>query len=405
MIYLDNAATSWPKPPGVAEAMLRQLAEDGNPGRGGHRRAVSAQRLIDHARLLLARLLNAPDPRRIIFTLNGTDALNAAIHGVPALQPGFRKTDSGKPAHVVTTVLEHNSVNRPLNALADAGAIELTRISCNADGILTPDDFAAEIRPNTALVAVTMLSNATGIVQPVAEIIRLTRAAAPNCLILLDASQALGAVPIDLVELDADLVAAPGHKSLLGPTGTGLLYLGPRAVPDPDHADRSRFATWREGGTGGDSSSPVMPAELPHYLEGGTPNTVGIAGLAAAVEWLIDRGVHNVRTHEQGLTRCLLEGLSALPGIRIIGPADADLRGNAVSFTLPDMDPQDAAGIFDSTFNIAVRPGLHCAPYAHRAVGTFPSGTIRASVGPFTTADEIDRFVAACRELTPSAIA
>lgn len=390
MIYLDNAATSWPKPPEVIHAVAADLAEAGNPSRGGHRRSIDTQRRIDQARLTIARLLQVDDPRRVVFTLNGTDALNMAIRGV--LAPLI---ESGRRPHVVSTVLEHNSINRPLNALSDRGAIALDRISCGVEGVLTADAFAAALHDDTALVAFTAVSNALGTIQPFEEIVAMVRRHS-RASILIDGSQAAGALPLDLRSLDTDFLAAPGHKGLLGPTGTGLLYIGKRIVADPD--DAASIRCFREGGTGGDSTNPQMPAELPHHLEGGTPNTSGIAGLGAGAAWVAARGVAAIREHERSLTRRLLEGLTRNASIEIIGPANDAARVGIVSVTVKGFDPADIAGILDASFEIAVRSGLHCAPLAHRTAGTFPAGTIRASVGPFTTADDIDRLIAALDE-------
>ncbi|MBM4394077.1 MAG: aminotransferase class V-fold PLP-dependent enzyme [Deltaproteobacteria bacterium] len=373
-VYLDNAATSWPKPPEVAVAMERFLRDSaGNPGRAGHRLALAAQIPIDDCRAALARLLGAPDASRVAFTLNASDALNMALKGV--LRDGDR---------VVTSRMEHNSVNRPLAALAAAGRIAVDVAENDGEGRIDPDSVRRLLRPGgTRLLALTWASNAFGTLQPVAEFAAAAREA--GALLLLDASQAVGAVPLDLAGCGADLVAFPGHKGLMGPTGTGALWV--RGGLD--------VAPWREGGTGGDSTDPFQPREMPHRLEGGTPNTVGIAGLLAGVRWVAARGVAEIRRHERDLTARIIGALSAVPGVAIHGPRDAEARIAAVSFTIPGHPPQEVAAALDAAFGVAVRPGLHCAPHAHRSLGTFPDGTVRASPGPFSTEADVDALAAA----------
>src|SRR6516164_4410671 len=258
MIYLDNAATSFPKPEAVYQALDRFARHDlANPGRAGHKMALAAERALDDARHLLNILFNGEAPERFVFTLNCTDALNMAFKGV--LKDGD---------HIVTTDLEHNSVSRPLVALAEAGRITLTRVPADAGGTIDPEAIRAAIGPKTRLVALTHASNVLGTVQPVAEVGRIVRER--DLLFLVDAAQTAGVVPIDVRAMNIDLLAFPGHKSLMGPTGTGALYAGPRA----------QVRAWREGGTGGDSSSETQPREFPYFLEGGTPNVLGVAGLA-----------------------------------------------------------------------------------------------------------------------------
>ena len=380
MIYFDNAATSFPKPPEVAEAMRRFLAEDAaNPGRGGHRMAVRAERLLDDVRLKLTRLVNGSDPNRLIFTLNCTDALNIAIHGVLG--------DAG--GHVVTTVLEHNSVSRPLQSLADSGRIELTRVGCSRDGFVDPDDIRRALRKDTRLVAMTHASNVLGTVQDAAAVGAIVRE--HGALFLLDAAQSAGVLLIDVEAMCVDLVAFPGHKALLGPTGTGALYVGERC-PAPA-AGAAGFAPWREGGTGGDSSSPTQPPVLPYFLEGGTPNTVGIAGLGAALDVVAAKGSDAMLAHERRVLETVIARLAADPRFTIYGPHDVARRVGALSIGVAGLDPNDAAAILDDAFGIATRPGLHCAPYCHRAIGSFPAGTLRISPGPFTTDDDVSALL------------
>lgn len=406
VIYLDHAATSLSKPPEVIAAMVAALNEAGNPARGGHHAARRAETIINEARHAVATLLGAEDPRRIVFALNGTDALNIALHGVLGGLAGGGSVDvkhgdshghSSSSRHVITSVLEHNSITRPLVALQAESRIELDRVGASSEGVIDLEELAAALRPETRLVALTMASNALGTLQPYAKFVELVRSRS-NAFILFDAAQVVGAVPMSLATLGADLVAAPGHKALLGPTGTGILYVGPRVMPSLE-GPGAKIGVFRSGGTGGDSRLEQMPPELPHRLEGGTPNVAGIAGLGAGAAWVAKRGVSAIRAHELKLIEQALTGLRALHAVRVIGPAAASARTGAVSFTIDHFDPLDVSMMLDAGSSIAVRAGLHCAPGAHRAVGTFPAGTVRLSVGPMTTAEEIDALVRAVGEI------
>ncbi len=380
MIYLDNAATSFPKPEGVYLALDRFARTTlANPGRAGHKMALAAEHALDDARHRLNRFLNGRAPERFVFTMNGTDALNMAFKGV--LNAGD---------HVVTTDLEHNSVSRPLVAMADAGFITLTRVAADDAGFVDPAAIRAAITPKTRMVAVTHASNVLGTVQPVGDIARVCREASDGILFLVDAAQTVGVVPIDVQALGIDLLAFPGHKGLLGPTGTGALYVGPRAKLRP----------WREGGTGGDSSSPTQPVEFPYYLEGGTPNVLGIAGMVAGLDFVEERTPEALREHEVALCDRLRNELDAMGGFEFYGSRDAARRVGTISFRSEAIPAPELGGILDQAFDIAIRPGLHCAPYAHKLIGTFPEGTVRVSPGPFTTADDIDRLAAALKEIT-----
>lgn len=377
-IYLDNAATSFPKPESVYQAMDRFARQSlANPGRAGHKMALAAEHTLDDARHRLNRLFNGPNPDRFIFTLNGTDALNIAFKGV--LNPGD---------HVITTDLEHNSVSRPLVAMEQAGTITLTRIHADVDGFVDPDAIAAAITPATRLVAITHASNVLGTIQPVDEIARITRER--DVLLLVDAAQTAGVVPIDLKTTPIDLLAFPGHKGLFGPTGTGALFVSTRTTVRP----------WREGGTGGDSSSPTQPELYPYFLEGGTPNVLGAAGLIAGIEYVDTQTPDSIRQHEVALVDLLVEQLDAIGGFEIFGSRDPARRVGTVSFRSEMLPAAELGGILDQAFDIAIRPGLHCAPYVHRATGTFPDGSIRVSPGPFNTTEEILQLAEALREIT-----
>ena len=363
MIYLDNAATSFPKPESVYQALdVFARMHLANPGRAGHKMALAAERALDEGRHLLNLLFHGKEPERFIFTLNCTDALNMAFKGV--LKDGD---------HVITTNLEHNSVSRPLRALELAGRIGLTRLNADGGGTISPDQVRAAITPKTRLIAVTHASNVLGTVQPILEIGRLARE--HDLLFLVDAAQTAGVLPIDVQEMCIDLLAFPGHKSLFGPTGTGALYAGPRV----------KVRAWREGGTGGDSASETQPTELPYFLEGGTPNVLGVAGLAAGIRYVLDEGLAQIHAREVELTERLWSRLEALPGYQVFGHRDHRRRVGTISFRNEALPAAEVGGILDQAFDIAVRPGLHCAPYVHRAIQTFPEGTVRVSPGPFNT--------------------
>jgi len=392
MIYLDNAATSFPKAPGVGEAAANFIAKDAaNPGRAGHRMAVAAEEMLDRVRLKLARLVNAPTHERMVFTLNGTDALNIAIKGV--INECVINSDD-KP-HVITSVLEHNSVSRPLQAMFEGGKIDLTRIDCDDNGLIDPADIKAAITPQTKLIVATHASNVIGTIQDAAAIGAIAREA--DILFCLDAAQTIGVVPIDIQAMCVDLLAFPGHKSLLGPTGTGGLYVGTR-VPEPSEkvdCSTGRLVPFREGGTGGDSSTPTQPALYPYYLEGGTPNTVGIAGLEAGIDYINKTPLAETLAHEQALVQQVIDFVSADDRYTLYGSHDAKSRVGTVSFNVNDMDAPDIGSILDDSFEIAIRPGLHCAPYAHRRFGTFPTGSVRVSPGAFTTGGEVAQLIEA----------
>jgi cysteine desulfurase family protein len=377
MIYLDNAATSFPKPEGVYRALDRFARTAlANPGRAGHRMAVGAKRALDDARHRLNRFINGAAPERIAFALNCTDALNMAVKGV--LNPGD---------HVVTTDLEHNSVSRPLVAMANAGTISLTRVAADGGGTVDPDAIRAAITPQTKLVALTHASNVLGTVQPVGEIGRICK---EKCvLFLVDAAQTLGVRPVDVRSLNVDLLAFPGHKGLFGPTGTGGLYVAP-GVP---------IRAWREGGTGGDSKSPTQPAEFPHYLEGGTSNVLGVVGMVAGLDFVEEKGVEAIRAHELALCDRLRHKLADRPEIVFVGHADNSRRVGTLSFRCKTLGSEDLAGVLDTSFDVAVRAGNHCAPYVHKAVGSYDDGLVRVSPGPFNTEADIDRLASALTEI------
>jgi len=381
MIYFDNAATSFPKPPEVFEAMTKFMAEaGGNPGRSGHRMATGAEAMLLEARNAISKFFGHKDPSRCIFTLNCTDALNIAIKGL------LNKGD-----HAISSVLEHNSVNRPLQKAADDGLITLTRVGFNAGGAWNVEDVLKAVTPKTKLVAITHCSNVLGVLCPIEELGVRLREKHPHVRFLVDAAQTAGAVPLN-VEGCIDFVAFPGHKGLYGPTGTGALLIGSRISPE-------ELRAWREGGTGGDSASPHQPLEMPHFLEGGTPNTMGIAGVLAGMRFIQKKGQGNVLGHERLILNQLIEKLSADSRFTLYGTKDVSRRAGVLSITIKDRDTAETASILDQAFGICVRPGLHCAPYTHKALGTFPTGTLRLSPGLFSTLDEAEQAVAALKEI------
>ncbi|MGP0073291.1 MAG: aminotransferase class V-fold PLP-dependent enzyme [Bryobacteraceae bacterium] len=366
MIYLDNAATTHPKPPSVYERVDDVLRNwSANPGRSGHAMAIEAARIIFQTRESIAKLFNIADPDRIIFTGNATGALNLAILGL--LEPGD---------HCVTSTMEHNSVVRPLHAL-EQKCVRVTRTGAD------PRSIAAAIEPQTRLVALTHASNVSGDLNPVAEIIAASHA--QGVPVLVDAAQTAGCVPIDVQALGVDLLACPGHKGLFGPQGTGFLYIAPHLNPEP-----ILF-----GGTGSRSDLEDMPDFAPDRYEAGTLNTPGIAGLGAGVDFLLDRGVEQVRAHELARLRQLMDGLATIDGLTIHGARDPARKTGVVLFTLDGIDPAEIGDRLDQEFGIAVRVGLHCAPQAHRTLGTFPIGGVRMSPGYFNTAEEIAQTVEA----------
>ncbi|MBN1955267.1 MAG: aminotransferase class V-fold PLP-dependent enzyme [Anaerolineae bacterium] len=379
MIYFDNAATSWPKPPGVAEAMTRFLEQVGaNPGRAAHRRAVESGRIVYGAREAVAELFNAPDPLRVVWGKNVTEALNLALCGL--LRPGD---------HVVTSSTEHNSMMRPLRALEREG-VEVTVVQCTPQGQLDPAGVAAAIRPNTRLVALNHASNVVGTLLPAAEVGAICRQR--DVLLLVDAAQTGGAYPVDVQANQIDLLAFTGHKSLGGPMGTGGLIVGGRV-------DEAQLEPLMRGGTGSRSEHELQPDFMPDRYESGTPNVVGLAGLAVGVRWLLARGVDAIRAHEVALARALIAGLQAIPAVIVYGTLDAGLQTATVAFNVAGMAPSEAGLRLDDEYGIMCRVGLHCAPAAHKTIGTFPGGTVRFGLGAFNSMDEVEVALAAVREL------
>lgn len=383
MIYLDNAASGWPKPPAVLQAMHYFMESVGaNPGRSGHRLAVEAARIVYQAREGLAALLGVRDPLRIVFASNATEALNLALVGL--LRPGD---------HVITSSMEHNAVMRPLRALERQG-VQVTVVPCSPEGLLNPSAVEAEIRPTTRLIVLNHASNVVGTLLPVAEVGQIARR--HGLLFLVDGAQTAGACPIDVEAEAIDLLAFTGHKALLGPQGTGGLYIGPRV-------SSSQLRPLLHGGTGSRSESEEQPDFLPDRYESGTLNGVGLAGLGAGVRFLLETGVERVREHEVALTRQLLAGLRRIPRVVVYGTGDAERQTATVSFNVEGMEPSEVGLRLDEEFGVLCRVGLHCAPVAHRTIGTFPGGTVRWALGYFNTAADVEGALAALEAIVRTA--
>jgi cysteine desulfurase family protein len=359
--------------------MVRFLNEVGaNPGRSAHRLSVEAARVVYAAREAVAELFNAPDPLRVVFGHNVTEALNLALRGL--LRPGD---------HVITSSVEHNSVMRPLRALEEQG-VQLTVVSCSPEGFLDPADVEAALRPDTVMIALNHASNVVGTLLPVAEVGRIARQR--GLLLLVDVAQTGGAFPIDVQGEGIDLLAFTGHKSLYGPMGTGGLIVGERV-------DVSRLVPLKRGGTGSRSEREEQPDFLPDVYESGTPNAVGLAGLEAGVRWVLERGVDAIRAQEVGLARRLIAGLRGVPNVIVYGGLEAELQTATVSFNVTGLAPSEVGLRLDEEHGVLCRVGLHCAPAAHKTIGTFADGTVRFGLGAFSTAEEVDAAVEAVAQL------
>lgn len=380
-VYFDNPATSWPKPEAVYQAMDHFMREVGaNPGRSGHRRSLAAGRIVYEAREEVARLLNAPDPAGIVFTMNVTDSLNLAMKGI------LRSGD-----HVITTGMEHNSVLRPLTALRNKGIIELTEAACSPVGELDPAEVGKAVKKNTRMVVMSHASNVVGAIQPVEAVAAIARE--EGIITLIDGAQSAGSIPVDVQALSVDLYAFTGHKGLLGPQGTGGLYV----------REGINIGAWREGGTGSRSELDVQPDFLPDSLEAGTANTVGLAGLAAGVRFVRTEGVGKILAYERQLLKQLLDGLQQHERVRVYGPRDPAKLTPVVSCNIVGMDGGDVGFRLDRDYNIACRTGLHCAPHAHKTIGTYPQGTIRFGLSYFNTTAEVDYVVSAIGDIITQA--
>ncbi len=377
MIYLDNAATTFPKPEAVYDAVMDCMKNYcANPGRSGHKLAMKSAREIYDARENIAKLFNIDNPMNIVFTNNATDSLNLAIKGI---------VNSGD--HIITTSMEHNSVIRPIKALEKLG-IENTIVQCDKDGFLDVKDLKKAIKPNTKLIVTTHASNVCGTlidIKTVSEIAKLH-----NILYLVDASQTAGVYNIDLKEVYADMLAAPGHKGLLGPQGTGILYI----------REGLNINILKEGGTGSKSEDLFQPDLFPDKYESGTHNTPGIAGLNEGVKFILKEGINKIKEHEEELCRYMLERLNEVPNIKIYGTKDANKRASVIAVNIGNMDSGEITFLLDNEYDIATRSGIHCAPLAHKTLGIFEQGAVRFSMGYFNTKEEIDKAIEALKEIS-----
>ncbi len=372
MLYLDNAATSFPKPEAVYRAVdhvLRNIG--GNAGRGGHRMALEAARVVFLARERMATLIGAPDSSRVVFTKNATEAINLAVKGL-----GIEA-----PARVVSTTFEHNSLAKAVRALG-GGGVEVVLLEPDEEGFISLKDVEKAITRGAALLAVSHASNVFGAIQDISSMGRLCRD--HGVVFLVDAAQTTGAVPLDVEAMNIDILATTGHKALFGPQGTGFLYV----------REGIELSPLIEGGTGDEAS--VL--EMPERLEAGTLNTPGIGGLKAGVDFVLSRGVEKIRKHEISLMKELLEGLSSIKGVSLIGPPDAKDRVSLVVFNVEGLYPVPLGLGLDQGHSIMVRSGTHCAPSAHRTAGTYPEGGVRVSPGFFNTTSEIEIFLTALEE-------
>lgn len=376
MIYLDNAATTFPKPKEVYCAVLDCMETYGaNPGRAGHKLAMRAGREIYECRENIAKLLNVSNPMNIVFTHNATDSLNLAIKGV--VKPGD---------HIITTSIEHNSVIRPIKSLEKKG-VENTIVKCDKLGQLDPEDIRKAIRPNTKLIVTTHASNVCGTIVDIESVGNIAKE--NNILYLVDASQTLGVYDVDVQKLNVDMVAAPGHKCLLGPQGTGILYIREGLNVD----------ILKEGGTGSNSEDLFQPNMMPDRYESGTHNTPGIAGLNAGVKFVLETGIDKIRHHEEGLCDYMLKKLKEVPNVKIYGPLDSKKRAAVISINIGDIDSGELTYLLDDMYDIATRSGIHCSPLTHETIGTLVQGTVRFSFGYFNTKEEIDKTVEALIEI------
>lgn len=376
-VYLDNAATSFPKPEVVYRAVDEFMRKIGvNAGRGAYRQALEADKIIYETRRNLAKLFNVKDVTRIIFTFNITDSINLALKGL--LKSGD---------HVITSSMEHNAVWRPLKTLEKECGVSITAIPCDSNGVLDLQKVQDTITERTKLIVLTHASNVTGTVMPIQDVGAVARE--NNIWFLVDAAQTAGLYPIDVEAMNIDLLAFTGHKGLMGPMGTGGLYIREGISIKP----------LREGGTGGDSILEYQPESLPDRYEAGTPNVSGIAGLGAAVKFILNEGIEEIHKKETALTNYALRKLSEIDKVKIYGLQSVIGRVGVISLNIGNLNPQKVGYTLDEKYGIMVRTGLHCAPCAHKTIGTINSGTIRIGLGYFNTEKDIDAFIDAIKEI------
>ncbi len=376
MIYFDNAATSFPKPKRVYDKILEAMTEYGsNPGRSGHKMALESSRGIYETRSKVSKLFNIKDPMDLIFTFNCTQGLNMGIKGY--LKPGD---------HVITTSMEHNSVLRPLIFLEKMG-ISHTIVQGDLMGNIDPLDIEKSIRPESKMIVTTHISNLTGTIMDIEAIGKIAKK--HNLIYFLDGAQSAGLYDIDVEKMNIDMLAFPGHKSLLGPQGTGGLYI----------KKGLEMTEIFQGGTGSRSDSLDQPDMMPDKFESGTPNAPGIIGLGAGIDYIVEKGIKNIRKHEEDLSQHFIEEVEKIKEIKIYGPKTRKKHGPVVALNIGDRDSSEISYILDQDYNIAVRPGLHCAPLAHKTIGSFKQGAVRFSFGFKTSHEEIERGIQALRKI------
>lgn len=379
MIYLDNTATSFPKPKEVIEAMVNFMENIGaNPGRSGHRLSIEAGRIVLNARENVAKIFNCKDRMRVIFGLNATEGLNLGIRGI--LKKG---------EHVITSSMEHNSVMRILRELEEKG-VELTVIQCSKQGFLNIEDVNNAIKKNTKLIVLNHASNVIGTILPIKEVGKI--AIENEVLFMVDTAQTAGCIPIDMEKDNIDLLAFTGHKSLFGPQGTGGLVIG-------ENVDTKELTPLKAGGTGSKSEFEEQPEFLPDKYESGTMNTVGLAGLSAGIKFVLNETVEKIHKKEMKLTKKFIEGANEIDGITLYGSMDSKKQTSTISFNLKGISPSEAGFILDEEYDIMCRVGLHCAPSAHKTIGTFPNGTIRFGIGYFIREKDVDFTIEALKKM------
>lgn len=376
MLYFDNAATTFPKPEVVYTSIMEAMRGYGaNPGRSGHKLALKASRGIYDTRELICKIFNVKNPMNIILTFNATESLNIGIKGI--LKPGD---------HVITTSMEHNSVLRPIKYLEKFG-IESTIIEADEKGRINVLDIEKSIKSNTKLIVNTHVSNLTGTIMPIEDIGRVARN--NGIIYMVDAAQSAGVYDIDIEKMNIDILAFPGHKGLLGPQGTGGLYI----------REDLKLEGFMQGGTGSASHSLIQPDIFPDKFESGTANAPGIVGLGAGIKYILDRGINTIREYEESLTEHFIEEAKKIDGIKLYGPLNIKEQGAVVSLNIKDADSSEVSYILDQEYDIAVRPGLHCAPLAHKSIGTLEQGAVRFSFGIFNSHEEIELSIKALRDI------
>lgn len=376
-IYLDHAATSFPKPEVVYRKIDEVLRHVGaNPGRSDHKMARKASRVVAETREKIAELFHITDPRQVIFTSNATEAINLGLKGI--LCPGD---------HVITSSIEHNSVIRPLRSL-ERGGISFYKTPCSSEGHLDLKALKRNLKKKTKLIILTHASNVLGTILPVGEVGAFARS--KGILFMVDAAQTAGLIPIDVEKMKIDLLACPGHKSLYGPQGTGFLYVQKGIALRP----------LKEGGTGTESDHEEQPLTMPYRLESGTLNTPGIGGLGAGVSFILKEGVEKIWLKEKRLTRHLLRTSKKIRGVKIYGPAEDEERVPVISFNLESMHPNQVGFLLDDVYDILIRVGLHCAPNVHRIIKAFPAGSVRASLGFLNSEEDIEALLRALRDIS-----